>query len=109
MALRHNGRIALGEVRRAGVNHTFHTDDRGSTMALSSGAGAVLERYDYQDFGDPRFFTPGGTPLGGTAVGNTHLFDASRFDAETGFYTGRHVFDPRAGETVQRAPRDTSP
>lgn len=38
-------------------------DDLGNALALTDASGAVLERYDYDDYGQPRFLDSEGNPL----------------------------------------------
>jgi RHS repeat-associated protein len=40
-------------MQRAGANYYYHADDMFNLMALTDDAGAVVERYDYDDFGYP--------------------------------------------------------
>lgn len=70
------------------------TDDQGSLLALTDTAGNVVERFDYGDYGLPRFLTPEGQPevgadgfpLQASAFGSPHLFHGLRWDEETGLY-----------------------
>jgi YD repeat-containing protein len=63
-----------------------HCDDLGNVLALTDAAGNVVEHYDYDDFGAPRFFDASGTPRAGSAVGNDLLFRGLRWDSETALY-----------------------
>ena len=59
------------------------SDDRYNVMAISDAMGNVVERYEYQDLGDPEFFDGSGVPISGTAIGNPYLFTGRRYDDET--------------------------
>jgi YD repeat-containing protein len=113
---------------RGPVDAWLHTDDLGSTMALSNAAGAAIERVEYADYGAPEFFTAAGAPLPASATGNPWLFGGMRYENETGLYytAGRPVeikgnfdgdasntncslrmLDPKTGQTLQSDPRVT--
>jgi YD repeat-containing protein len=79
----------------AGATLYFHDDDLGNTLALTDAAGNVVERYDYDDFGQPMFLSVDGFPLATnrSAVGNAFLFHGMEWDAETGLY--RYDYDNR--------------
>jgi YD repeat-containing protein len=70
--------------------HAFfhHEDELGNTLALTDASGNVVEHYDYDDFGAPRFFDAAGLPQASSATGNDLLFRGLRWDAETGLYSG---------------------
>jgi len=82
-------------VNRGGNLHTFHADPEGSIVCLTNASGAPAERYDYQDFGDPQFYSAAFSPLTGSVLGNPILFCSYRYDSETGFI---HI--PRIGQEV---------
>ncbi len=65
-----------------------HCDDIGNVLALTDASGNVVEHYDYDDFGAPRFFNAAGVPQASSAAGNDLLFRGLRWDAETGLYSG---------------------
>lgn len=60
-------------------------DALGSTIALADGSGAMVERYDYDAYGAPRFLDGNGAPIPGalaSAFGNTFLFSGREYDWE---------------------------
>jgi phage tail-like protein len=71
-----------------------HTDELGSALALTDAGGNVLERYDYDDYGSPRFLTADGLPMVDaegrivpqSPAGVHHLFRGMFWDGETGLY-----------------------
>ncbi len=65
-------------------------DDVGNVLALTDAAGQAVERYDYDDFGFPRFFNSDGFLLATNAspAGNPFLLQGMQWEAETGFYFG---------------------
>jgi RHS repeat-associated protein len=80
-----------------------HMDDLGNVVVVTNTAGAALERYEYGDFGRPRFLNGAGSTIPQSAIGNPFLFGGHRYDASTGLYDfrTRHL-DPRAGRFVSR-------
>jgi RHS repeat-associated protein len=92
-------------MRRGAVNYFYHADDLHNVMAVTSGVGIVVERYEYQDYGQPEFFTGGGAPIGASAIGNPLLFTGRRYDQATGWYYFRSRYlDPLAGRFTTRDP-----
>jgi RHS repeat-associated protein len=90
-------------MRRGGADYYFHADRLYSVRALTDAAGAVIERYQYGDYGQPTVLTASGTPRSASAVGNELMFTGRRYDAETGLYYYRTRFlDPRAGRFISR-------
>ncbi len=103
-------RYLLG-LRHYGQDYFLHTDDQGNTLALTTTNGAVVERYDYDDYGQPQFLGADGTPLVGgdgmpataSAAGNPFLFHGMEWDSETGLYLASKRFG-MGGETAPECP-----
>ena len=88
----------------------LHRDDLGNVVAASDAAGVVVERYDYDDFGRPRFYDCAGGTLPGSLIGNPFLFRGWRYDAATGLYhDGALSFDPDAGRLTSRVDPANTP
>lgn len=111
--------LALVDVASSHVLYT-HTDDIGNVLALTDDAGAVVERYDYDDFGFPTFRDAAGVALAiaESPVGNPILFRGMEWDSETGLYydtcarwkapelnstSDRRYMDPAVGQYTTRA------
>ena len=103
----------------AGAVVYFHTDELGTTLALTSEAGEVIERYDYDDHGAPSFLDPKGAPLlvngqaaTASGIGNPLLFHGMFWDPETALYHDRGLagenplYSPREGRYLSRGHRD---
>jgi YD repeat-containing protein len=92
-------------MRRAGQDFYLHTDDQGNTLALTTTGGAVVERYDYDDYGAVTFLTSDGFPTSATssAYGNVYCWGGLRLDAETGLHNndGGSYFEPQTGRAVR--------
>jgi YD repeat-containing protein len=92
-------------MRRNGKDYFIHTDDQGNALSLSTTGGAVVERYDYDDYGDVLFMTSDGIATSATksAVGNPYLFHGMEWDAETALYHGGGMegnnpfYEPKSG------------
>jgi len=75
---------------RAGTTGYYLPDAQGSTRALTNGAGAVTDTYDYTAFGE--LFGVTGTTT------NAYLYTGQEFDALTGLYSLRaRYYDPEVG------------
>lgn len=94
------------QMRRGGQDYFYHTDDQGNVLALSTTGGAVVERYDYDDYGKVTFLTSDGvaTTATSSAVGNVYCWGGLRLDAETGLHNddGGGYFDTQAGRGIRR-------
>jgi len=71
-------------MQRFGNDTYYHCDDQQNVMATSDGAGNVVERWDYGDYGavlDPvNLAAIAGNP---SATGNPYYFGQQRYDPET--------------------------
>jgi RHS repeat-associated protein len=93
------------------VDYYYHTDDLYNVMAVTDGAGQVVERYEYDDYGTPMVMDAAGNALAlsdGTAltsspIANPYLFTGRRYDPETAWYHYRtRYMDPNAGRFTTR-------
>ena len=91
-------------MNRSATDYYYHCDELHNVVALTDGAGAVLERYEYDDYGQP-VDTATLAPLAGSpsAAGNPYLFTGRRYDPETGWYYYRDRYlDPLSGRFTGR-------
>jgi YD repeat-containing protein len=80
--------------RQGAQDYYLHTDDQGNTLALTDSGGAVVERYDYDDYGTVTFLAADGSiliggdgmPATSSTVGNPFLFHGMEWDPESGLY-----------------------
>jgi YD repeat-containing protein len=79
----------LGLREHNGAIQHYILDDLGNTLALADSGGGVIERFDYGDFGEPRFLNAIGLPTGtnSSSAGNPFLFLGMEWDSETGLYS----------------------
>ncbi len=83
----------------------YHCDDLGNVMALTDSNGLLVERYEYQDYGQPSFFDAAGAAIPLSLVENPYLFNGRRYDDATGMYYNRHRYlEPIAGRFISRDP-----
>ncbi len=91
-------------LRRGGQDYWLHADDTGTVFALTDASGAVVERYDYDNFGEVQFLDPAGAPIPGatqSTAGNPYLFHAARWEPEVRFYNiGGAFYDDQAGRKI---------
>lgn len=84
----------------------YHADDLYNVMALTGSTGAVLEGYQYDDYGRPlNPLTLAPMPVGGdpSGFGNPLLFNGRRYEPETGLYYYRtRYLDPQVGRFTTR-------
>jgi YD repeat-containing protein len=90
-------------MQRDANDYYYHSDDLLNVMAVTDADGLAVERYEYQDYGEPNFFDGSGTPISSTAIGNPYLFTGRRYDPETGWYYCRtRYLEPRSGRLTNR-------
>ena len=109
-------------ISAAGETTYAHADDLGNVLALTDAGGNVLERYLYDDYGQPQFLAPNGTPLvdgsglpvTSSPAGNPFLFHGMYWDGETALYRGHGgsgenpLYDPKTGRYLSRSHREVS-
>ena len=99
--IRENDNVVFDTVGNA---RYYHCDDLGNVLALTDAGGNVLERYAYDDYGQPQFLDANGSPLVGSdgqpvttsPLGNPYLFQGMEWDGESGLLGdgGGNYFDP---------------
>ncbi|MEO5894048.1 MAG: RHS repeat-associated core domain-containing protein [Ferruginibacter sp.] len=92
-------------MRRNNNDYYYHTNNIGSVTAITNGAGAVVERYEYDAFGKLSVFNANYNPIATSGIGNTYTFTGRQYEQETGlfFYRARH-YDAEHGRFLQRDP-----
>ena len=92
-------------MRRGGVDYYYHADDQHNVVKLTDNTGALLEAYDYADYGQPEFYDEAGAPLAASQFGNPYLFTGRAWDPELGYYYFRNRYlDPAHGRFASRDP-----
>ncbi len=81
----------------SGEIYYYHADGLGSITALTDAKGKVVQRYDYDSFGNMK--------RKGDKVKNTFTYTAREWDKETGLYYYRaRYYDAKAGRFLQKDP-----
>jgi len=94
-------------MRRGTSDYYYHGDDQHNVVKLTDNTGAVVESYDYGDYGQPEFYDASGALLdvSESPFGNPYLFTGRRWDEELGYYYFRNRYmDPALGRFVSRDP-----
>jgi len=83
----------------------YHSDGLGSITALTDAAGNVVEKYEYDAYGDIIIKDANDAVLSQSAVGNRFGFTGREFDSETGLYYYRaRMYSPVLGRFLQTDP-----
>lgn len=102
-----NGDGSIIKLSRSGANYFVLSDDQGNAVALTDDTGALVEGYDYDDYGAVTFLDSNGTPTSATssAFDNPYCWGGLRLDAETGLHNddGGEYFEPQVARPVRRA------
>jgi RHS repeat-associated protein len=94
-------------------NNTFtgdqafhHYDARGHATLLTDRGGNILERYEYDAFGQPYFFNSTSQPINFSTVGNRFLFTGREWLSDVKLYDYRHrLYQPELGRFLQPDPK----
>lgn len=93
------------QMKRGNSVYYYHSNQLGSTMALSDKNGNVVERVAYDAYGMPSFFDSDGTEISQSRVGNNILFTGREYDPEIGLYHFRaRSQHPYLGRFIQKDP-----
>ncbi|MCA9245059.1 MAG: hypothetical protein KDA32_13965, partial [Phycisphaerales bacterium] len=91
----------------------YHQDINFRVTALTDESGEIVERYDYDAYGNARIYSggavansgEGGVLLAVSSVGNPYMHQGLRRDDETGTFENRmRCYNPRIGRFMQRDP-----
>ena len=93
------------QMTKGSAVYYYHTNHLGSTMALSNHDGAIVERVNYDAYGNPTFFDVDGNVMAQSSIGNAILFTGREYDSETGTYYYRaRSMHPNIGRFMQKDP-----
>ena len=94
------------QMQRGGNTYYYHKNHLGSVVALTNGSGNLVERYEYDPYGQPSFFDASDNALTQSSVSNAILFTGRNYDAETGLYYYRaRTMHPGLGRFMQHDPK----
>jgi len=90
---------------RNGTDYFYHHNSLGSVVALTNLSAIVIERYEYDAYGNPIISVLSSAGNSSTASGNAFMFTGREYDTETGNYHYRARFTvPNWGRFVQWDP-----
>ena len=93
------------QMTKGSAVYYYHTNHLGSTMAISDADGAIVERVDYDAYGQPTFYDADGNVLAQSSIGNAILFTGREYDTESGTYYYRaRSMHPNVGRFMQYDP-----
>lgn len=94
------------QMQRGGNTYYYHKNHLGSVVALTDGSGNLVERYEYDPYGQPSFFDANDNALSQSAVDNAILFTGRDYDYETSLYYYRaRTMHPGLGRFMQYDPK----
>jgi RHS repeat-associated protein len=97
--------VCMVDIAHEGAIYYYHYDGLGSVVALSDGAGDIVERYTYDVFGESTIYDSNNSVVSVSSVANPYFFTGRRLDPETGLYYYRfRYYDPRMGRFLQTDP-----
>ncbi len=92
-------------MERGGQTYYYHRDALGSVTEVSDATGAIVERYEYDVYGEVSIFDGSDNSLTTSAIGNPYLFTGRRFDPESGnYYYRARVYSPTLGRFLSMDP-----
>ena len=95
----------LLQMQRGSNTYYYHKNHLGSVVALTDGSGNLVERYEYDPYGQPTILDANDNVLSQSAVGNSILFTGRDYDAETSLYYYRaRTMHPGLGRFMQHDP-----
>ena len=94
------------QMKRGDNTYYYHKNHLGSVVALTNASGALVERYEYDPYGQPTIYDATDNVLSQSAVGNSILFTGRDYDAETGkYYFRARTLHPGLGRFMQHDPK----
>lgn len=92
-------------MERGGQTYYYHRDALGSVTELSNSTGAIIERYEYDVYGEVTIYDASDTVLTSSAIGNPYMFTGRRYDAESGnYYYRARYFSYELGRFLSQDP-----
>ena len=93
------------QMQRGGNSYFYNKNHLGSVVALTNATGGVVERYEYDPYGQPAVYDATSNMLNQSTVGNAILFTGRDYDYETGLYYYRaRTMHPGIGRFMQHDP-----
>ena len=74
------------QMNRDGNTYYYHPDGSNSIAAISDGLGNLVERYDYDPYGEVKIFNTNNQEIFESTCGNSYMFAGRNYDSEIGLY-----------------------
>ncbi|MGB0384815.1 MAG: kelch repeat-containing protein [Ardenticatenaceae bacterium] len=92
-------------MERGGGTYYYHRDAQTSITEITHDAGGLVERYEYDIYGEPHIFDSDGRPLTTSISGNPYLYTGRRYDPESSnYYFRARIYAPEVGRFSQMDP-----
>ncbi|HIJ71300.1 MAG TPA: hypothetical protein HPP87_08050 [Planctomycetes bacterium] len=97
--------ICMIDVAGGGGIYYYHFNGLGSVVALSDNSGAIVERYEYDVYGQVQIMSSDFEIRDSSLYNNPYMFTGRRLDDETGLYYYRaRMYHPELGRFIQPDP-----
>lgn len=92
-------------MQKGNEEYYYHPDEQNSVEAISQKKGRLVERYEYDPFGNQVIYDSSGNIIPNSVAGNRFGFTGQEYDNETGFiHFPYRQYNPKTGAFSQRDP-----
>ena len=92
-------------MERNSATYYLHRDALGSVTEVTDSGGTLVERYEYDVYGQPEFYDGSYSVITSSAIDNPYLFTGRRYDPESGnYYYRARIYSPILGRFLSMDP-----